>query len=181
MWKEMAIIGKKLIARGLVESQFGNISIRKGDKMIITKTGVPLDQINENSIVELDINNSSSICASASSETIVHRTIFQNTHWLAIIHTHPMFSVIESMLVENETIVPVNIEGEHFLCEIPVVKGKSGTLELGKITAYALSDHKGVIVLPDDGADAIHKRQQPSGFVGRRGEQNLKVRIHHEL
>jgi len=34
------------------------------------------------------------------------------------------------MLVDTMSIVPINIEGEHFLHEIPIVKGPSGTAEL---------------------------------------------------
>ncbi|MDL5504143.1 MAG: class II aldolase/adducin family protein, partial [Candidatus Methanoperedens sp.] len=43
MWKNIAKFGKKLVDSGLVESQFGNISIRNGDKILITRTGVHLD------------------------------------------------------------------------------------------------------------------------------------------
>ena len=104
--------------------------------MLITKTGVPLDEINKNSVVELDIDKPSNLDPIASSETIVHRTIYKNTPALSIIHAHPFFSVIESMLVENETIVPINIEGEYFLHEIPVVKGATGSPELADKTLH---------------------------------------------
>jgi L-fuculose-phosphate aldolase len=45
MWQEIAKFGKKLVERDLVESQFGNISVRKGEKMLITKRGFALDEI----------------------------------------------------------------------------------------------------------------------------------------
>ena len=133
MWQSIAKFGKKLVEHGLVESQFGNISIRKGDKMLITKSGVPLDDLNKNSIVEVGIDGHSELDRIASSETMVHRNIYKYTPALAIIHAHPMFAVIESMLLEKETIVPLNIEGEYFLHEIPVVKGAAGTSELAEL------------------------------------------------
>ena len=94
MWQDIAKSGKKLVESGLVESQFGNISVRKGDKMLITRSGVHLDKINKNSVVEVDIDRPSSLDTIASSETIVHRTIYKNTQALSIIHAHPMFAVI---------------------------------------------------------------------------------------
>ncbi|HEX7575464.1 MAG TPA: class II aldolase/adducin family protein, partial [Candidatus Methanoperedens sp.] len=96
MWQEIAKIGKKLVERDLVESQFGNISMRKGEKMLITKSGFALDEINKDSVVELDIEKPSDLDNIASSETIVHRTIYKHTSALAIIHAHPAFAVIES-------------------------------------------------------------------------------------
>ena len=47
----MAKFGKKLVERGLVESNFGNMSVRSGRRMLITKSGKPLDEINEYSVV----------------------------------------------------------------------------------------------------------------------------------
>jgi L-fuculose-phosphate aldolase len=41
----------------------------------------------------------------ASTETIVHRTIYKHTSSLAIIHVNPAFAVIESMLVDTKSIV----------------------------------------------------------------------------
>src|SRR5665811_1718740 len=94
MWQEIAKFGKKLVKRDLVESQFGNISMRKGEKMLITKSGVALDEINKDSVVELDIEKSSDLDNIASSETIVHRTIYKHTSGLAIIHAHPAFAAV---------------------------------------------------------------------------------------
>lgn len=43
MWHNISKFKKKLVDRGLVESRFGNISIRIADKMLITKNGSFLD------------------------------------------------------------------------------------------------------------------------------------------
>ncbi|NJD53563.1 MAG: aldolase [Candidatus Methanoperedens sp.] len=180
MWKNIAKFGKKLVDSGLVESQFGNISIRNDDKMLITRTGVHLNEINRNSVVELDIDKPSDLETIASSETIVHRTIYKNTSALSIIHAHPFFSVIESMLVENETIIPINIEGEYFLHEIPVVKGATGSLELANKTAQALSTHKGVIVF-GHGTFSAGKTLEEAYFVTALVEQSCKMKYYFDL
>jgi L-fuculose-phosphate aldolase len=41
MWQEMAKYGRKLVEHGLVESNFGNISVRAGDRMLITGVDCP--------------------------------------------------------------------------------------------------------------------------------------------
>lgn len=101
MWHEISKFGKRLVDRGLVESSFGNISIRMGDKMLITKSGSSLDEITEKSIVDVDIDKPSRLDDIASSETIVHRMIYQDTPALAIIHAHPPFAVIGSLLARK--------------------------------------------------------------------------------
>lgn len=132
MWKEISRFGKKLVENRLVDSNFGNISVRNCSKMMITKSGAKLDEITGSSVVELDIDRPSRSDDIASSETIVHRSIYMNTPAFAIIHVHPFFSVIESLLIENDSIIPMSIEGEYFLHEIPVVRGGAGTSELAK-------------------------------------------------
>lgn len=180
MWQEMAKFGKKLVERDLVESQFGNISIRKGEKMLITKSGFALDEINMDSIVELDIEKPSELDRIASSETIVHRTIYKHTSALAIIHVHPAFAVIESMLVETESIVPINIEGEHFLHEIPIVKGASGTAELADNVAQALIGHKGAVI-SGHGTFAIGKTLDEAYFITALVEKSCKLKYYFDL
>jgi L-fuculose-phosphate aldolase len=59
MWQDIAKFGKKLVERGLVESHFGNISVRIGNKMLITRSGVPLDEMTGKSAVEVDIDEPS--------------------------------------------------------------------------------------------------------------------------
>ena len=53
MWREISRIGKKLVENGLVESHFGNTSVRIGSRMLITRSGCALDEITEDSVVEV--------------------------------------------------------------------------------------------------------------------------------
>lgn len=144
MWREISKYGRKLLERGLVESHFGNISIRTGDRMLITRSGSSLDEISESDVVGVGIQETSGYDAAASSETIVHRAIYRATPAHAIIHAHPSFSVIMSLLCDN--IVPADIEGQYVLKEIPIVRGSPGTDELSTNAAAALKDHRGAIV-----------------------------------
>ncbi len=180
MWQAMAKLGKKLVDHGLVESHFGNISIRAGSKMLITRKDSALDGIDENSVVEVDIDKPSSLDAIASSESIVHRAIYKNTRALAVIHAHPSFAVIESLLAAEDAIVPLDIEGQHFLNDIPVIRGDSGTDELAKNAAEALKDHRGIIVF-SHGTFAIGMNLEEAYVVTTLIEHSCKLRYYYEL
>ncbi len=143
--EEIIKYGKKLIAAGLTDSHFGNISKRVGDEVLITTTGSMLDEL-ENEVVRLPLHHSSSLDIVASSELIVHRKIYQQTSALAIIHAHPVYAVIESLITEENQIIPTDCESEYFLHEIPIVTGGIGSSKLATNSAQALQDHKGVIV-----------------------------------
>ncbi|MCJ7443839.1 MAG: aldolase [Methanotrichaceae archaeon] len=144
IWREMAILGKKLVDAGLTTSRFGNMSIRSGDLILITETGSMLDQIDERQIVDVDLTQTCLKDALASTETCVHRAIYLRTNAKAVIHTHPPYSIALSLLEEG-SINPVDSEGMHFLGEIPIVYGIFGTEKLAENVSLALLNHKSCI------------------------------------
>ncbi len=180
MWQDMAKFGKKLVDHGLVESHFGNISIRRGTGMLITRSGFAIDEINDDSVVEVDIDKPSSLDMIASSEAVVHREIYRNTSALAIIHAHSPFAVIESLLAWEDVIIPLDSEGDYFLHEIPVVEGGSGTGELARNTADALRDRRGVIV-KSHGTFAVGKVLEEAYVVTTQIEHSCKLKYYYEL
>ncbi len=178
--QEMAKFGNMLVLKGLVESHFGNISVRTGGKMLITRSGSSLDEITEKSVVEVDIDKPSSLDSVASSEVAVHRAIYRHTQALSVIHAHPPFSVIESLLAEEENIIPINIEGQYFLHEIPVVKGAAGTPEIAKNTTEALKDHRGAIV-HGHGTFAAGKTLEEAYFITEQLEHSCKLKYYFDI
>ncbi|MBN1134336.1 MAG: aldolase [Methanosarcinaceae archaeon] len=175
MWRQIAKFGKKLVDHGLVESHFGNISVRIGSRVLITRSGCALDDITENSIVEVKLEGTSGLDIIASSETVVHRAIYKNTSALAIIHAHCPFSVTQSLLVDSDTIIPIDSEGLYFLHEIPIVRGGIGTPELAQNTARALSEHKGTIVY-SHGTFAVGKILEEAYVVTTQIEHSCKIK-----
>ncbi|HIH44357.1 MAG TPA: aldolase [Candidatus Methanoperedenaceae archaeon] len=178
MWREISRYGRKLAERGLVESHFGNISIRTGDRMLITRSGRSLDEISLGDVAEVGIYETSGYDASASSETIVHRAIYGDTPALAIIHAHPAFSVVISLICDN--LVPADIEGQYLLKEIPVVEGSPGTDELAKNTASALKHHRGAIVR-GHGTFAAGKDLGEAYEITAQIERSSMIRFHTGL
>lgn len=181
MWQEIAKYGRKLVEHGLVESNFGNISIRAGDKMLITRTGAALDEINENSVVEVDILDTSSMDIIASSETVVHREIYRQTSALAIIHAHCQYAVVESLLAgPSGLILPVDSEGQYFLRDIRVVGGRIGSHELAENLADALSRHRGAVVY-SHGTFAIGRTLGEAYIVTTQLEHSCKIKYLYGL
>lgn len=180
MWQEIAKYGRKLVEHGLVESNFGNISLRAGDRMLITRTGAALDEITENNVVEVDVWGTSSLDIIASSEAVVHREIYRKTSALAIIHAHAPYAVVESLLAGYEgRVSPVDSEGQYFLGEIPVVGGGIGSCELAGNLANALSRHRGAIVY-SHGTFAIGKTLGDAYIVTTQLEHSCKVKYLYE-
>ncbi|WP_367279134.1 aldolase [Methanosarcina sp.] len=181
MWQEMAKYGRKLVGHGLVESNFGNISVRAGDKMLITRSGTALDEITVDNVVEVEIQDTSSLDIIASSETVVHREIYRKTSALAIIHAHCSYAVVESLLAgAGEVIVPVDSEGQYFLGNIPVVGGGIGSRELAENLADALSEHRGAVVY-SHGTFAIGRTLGEAYIVTTQLEHSCRVKYLYEL
>jgi L-fuculose-phosphate aldolase len=180
MWQEMEKYGLKLVEHGLVESNFGNISVRAGDKMLITRTGAALDEITENNVVEVDIQDTSSLDIIASSEAVAHREIYRQTSALAIIHAHCQYAVVESLLADSKGIIlPVDSEGQYFLGEIPVVRGGIGSRELAEGLAIELSRHRGAVVY-SHGTFAIGKTLGEAYIVTTQIEHSCKIKYLYE-
>ncbi len=181
MWQEISKYGRKLVEHGLVESNFGNISIRAGDRMLITRTGAALDEITSNSVVEIDIQETSSLDIIASSEAVVHREIYRQTSSLAIIHAHSTYAVVESLLAGPEgRVSPIDSEGQYFLGEIPVVGGGIGSRELARNLANALSRHRGAIVY-SHGTFAVGRTLGDAYIVTTQLEHSCKIKYLYKL
>jgi L-fuculose-phosphate aldolase len=181
MWQEIAKYGRKLVEHGLVESNFGNISIRAGDRMLITRSGSSLDEITENNVVEVDIRDTSSLDIIASSETVVHREIYRQTSALAIIHAHCQYSVVESLLTGPDGVIqPVDSEGQYFLGSIPVVGGGIGSCELAENLANALSISRGAVVY-SHGTFTIGRTLGDAYIVTTQLEHSCKIKYLYDL
>ena len=139
-------VGRDLFARGLVSSHSGNLSIRLGDNIIITRRGSMLNCLEENDLIETGISKNSRFTPLASTELPVHRAIYRETQALAIVHAHPPHAIALSM-AETE-IVLGGVEGLSEESTVPVVgwnmEVKPGGL--ADIIAQALKKHRIIMV-----------------------------------
>ncbi len=139
-------IGNELFTRGLVSSSSGNLSIRLGEHMVITRRGSKLGGLQENDLIDTGINKNNRSTPLASTELAVHRAIYQQTPALAIVHAHPPHAVALS-LTDTE-ITPSDAEGLSIVGQVPILgwnmEVKPGGL--ADIIAQALKKHRIVMV-----------------------------------
>ncbi len=178
--QKISKFGKKLVHYGFVYSHFGNISVRLGNKLLITRTGCMLDEITKNKLITLDIRNPCDSDMLSSIETIVHRQIYLNTEAQAVIHIHSIFAVIESIITRTKEIIPITHEDRYFLDKIPIITGKSGSGELAKNVAGALKKYKGIII-KKHGSIAIGKTLEEAYVHICSIEHSCKIKYYTDL
>jgi L-fuculose-phosphate aldolase len=138
--REFERIGKRLFAEHLVGGNFGNMSVREGDRgFYIKRTGDYLDDVHELVFVPFD----GPVPSNASSEYRVHVAVYKTTPHLAIVHAHPQAAIAASLVMDR--IIPEDSEGVMFCPEIPVVGGAPGSQEVADNVASALARGKLVI------------------------------------
>jgi len=139
-------VGHELFTKGLVSSHSGNLSIRLGERITITRRNCGLGCLEEHDLIETGLNKNDRNTPLASTELAVHRAIYQATSASAIVHAHPPHAVALS-LTETD-IVPPDTEGLSLLGKVPVLgwnmEVKAGGL--ADISAGALRQRRVVMV-----------------------------------
>lgn len=133
---EIVTVGNYTVQLGLVDSFFGNISYSTGDLVYISQTASSLDELS-GCIDPVPFENSSTVGITASSELAAHRKIYETTEYKAILHGHPRFSVIMSMICNEKNTCTVqdcwkDCKKVRFLGRTPVVAGEIGAGGLAK-------------------------------------------------
>jgi L-fuculose-phosphate aldolase len=138
---EFARIGKRLVAEHLVVGNFGNISRRvPGEGFYIKCTGTYLNSSEEPVFVPLY----GDVAKEASSEFRVHRAVYLQTPYEAIVHAHPPYAVAASLVLDE--VVAEDCEGQIFCPLIPVTVGAPGSDEIAMNVARVLGEKPLVIV-----------------------------------
>ena len=150
--KAMTEAGRITVDSRMVDSFFGNISYKLNDTIYISQTGSSLDEL-AGYIDPCPMDNSATVAITASSEFKAHRSIYELTDCNAILHGHPKFSVILSMICDKSECKSrgkchVRCPEKRFVAGIPIVPGEVGTGPIGLCNTLppAMRNHKGVIV-----------------------------------
>jgi L-fuculose-phosphate aldolase len=147
-------IGRDLFAAGLVSSHGGNMSVRQGDRILITRRGSMLAHLDERDVIDIGLDENDANVTLASTEIIVHRAVYQATSALAIVHTHPPYAIAQSLL--KDEIVPVDSEGSYLLHKVPVVEAQltAGSAEVAELLPRWLKEYD-LVMLRGHGPFAI--------------------------
>ncbi|MFQ3574174.1 MAG: class II aldolase/adducin family protein [Thermodesulfovibrionales bacterium] len=124
-------VGRALVSLRLVDSYFGNISFVEDNAIHITQTGSSLDEL-EGNIDIVPLNMTSTTGVTSSSEFSTHRAVYQKTDFRYILHGHPPFTVIQSMLCDEKGCMRGDMcyqscKKDRYFEGIPIVSGEIGT------------------------------------------------------
>lgn len=112
-------VGRDLFIRGLISSHSGNLSIRLGERLFITRRGSMLGKLEEHDVVETGLFRNDRATPLASSELDVHRAIYKASGGAAIVHAHCPYAVALSFSCTK--IVPRDTEGSALVPEVEVI------------------------------------------------------------
>ncbi|MDI9620133.1 MAG: class II aldolase/adducin family protein [Candidatus Nezhaarchaeota archaeon] len=134
----------RIARRGYVTAHGGNLSIRSGNNMWITRHACSLEDLRVEDVVKVPVDRPSSRDVIASTETPVHREVYKRTSNLVVMHAHPPYTVAVSYFVDR--LVPPDSEGYHVLRRVPIIEGRPGSAALASRVAEALRDSWAVVV-----------------------------------
>ncbi|HET6497932.1 MAG TPA: class II aldolase/adducin family protein [Coriobacteriia bacterium] len=133
-------VGRDLFVTGAVSSHGGNLSERRGERIVITRRGSMLGRLGSGDVVWTEL----AACerdAECSREIVVHRAIYEATEARAIVHAHTLHTVWRSMI--SDVIEPIDSEGRYVLGTVPVVEATTtiASPEAAALLAEALRAH----------------------------------------
>ena len=128
MLSEFQTVGRDLFTRGLVSSHSGDLSVRQGEHLFITRRGSMLGGLGEDDLVETGLSRNNRATPRASTELALHRAIYRRTPARAIVHAQPPHAIALSL--SGNEIAPCDHDGFSLLPRIPVLGwGKEEPLE----------------------------------------------------
>ncbi|GEM86358.1 class II aldolase/adducin family protein [Meiothermus granaticius] len=139
-------VGADLFAQRMASATSGNYSVREKDGLWITRSGAQKARLQPEDLMFLPLEPDEAKDQGASIERIIHRAVYQHTDAQAMVHAHPRFSI--ALSYHFESIRPIDLEGQYYFDEIPVLAPptRSSTPEAAEAVALALKAHKACIL-----------------------------------
>lgn len=137
--QQMKEVGRDIFLAHLISSHGGNISVRVGDELCITRTGSMLGRLSDDDIVVVALLEPDERDKEASSELVVHRALYKATGAGSVVHTHSPQTIFRSML--EDVIEPIDSEARLFIPCVDVVQSHKtvGSLEAAQLLSKNLS------------------------------------------
>ncbi|MFT2014544.1 class II aldolase/adducin family protein [Streptomyces sp. 796.1] len=99
-WREVVETARRTTDEGLVVGTSGNVSVRVGDTVLVTPSGLPYDTLGPADLVGVDLDGRQRIGhRSPTSELPMHLAIYRATDARAVVHTHAVHATAVSTLV----------------------------------------------------------------------------------
>ncbi len=105
-WAELIDTARRTAAEGLVVGTSGNVSVRVGDLVLVTPTGVPYDRLGPADTVAVDLEGRQVRgVLRPTSEIPMHLAVYRHTDARAVVHTHAVHATAVSTLVAELPLV----------------------------------------------------------------------------
>ncbi|GAA5040670.1 class II aldolase/adducin family protein [Streptomyces siamensis] len=99
-WEELVTTARRTVADGLVVGTSGNVSVRVGDTVLVTPTGVPYDRLAPEDVVGVGLDGRQVLGSLLpTSELPMHLAVYRATDAVAVVHTHAAHATAVSTLV----------------------------------------------------------------------------------
>ncbi|MGP4049081.1 class II aldolase/adducin family protein [Streptomyces sp. 2A115] len=99
-WGDLVATARRTVSDGLVVGTSGNVSVRVGDTVLVTPTGVPYDRLAPEDICGVALDGRRVLGSLVpTSELPMHLAIYRATDARAVVHTHAVHATAVSTLV----------------------------------------------------------------------------------
>ncbi|MGP4010461.1 class II aldolase/adducin family protein [Streptomyces sp. 4N124] len=99
-WEELVATARRTVADGLVVGTSGNVSLRVGDTVLVTPSGVPYDRLTPDDVTGVDLDGRQVLGTLVpTSELPMHLAVHRTTDARAVVHTHAVHATAVSTLV----------------------------------------------------------------------------------
>lgn len=102
--RAIADTGRRMCADGLVQGTAGNISVRDGDLVAISPSGIPYEQVDAADVCVVDMSGANHRLLATrgpSSELPMHLAIYASTDAAAVVHHHGVHSTAVSTVLDE--------------------------------------------------------------------------------
>lgn len=135
--------------RGLFSGFNGNVSMRQGDRVVITATGSAKGHLSPQDLAVIDLATGTTLTSvQASSELAVHLAVYGNQpRAKVIVHTHPPKLIALSLRTPGALIDLPLFEGQAFAAKLTRVSAmQPGTPDLGRAVGQASREFEAVFM-----------------------------------
>ncbi|MFH8498333.1 class II aldolase/adducin family protein [Streptomyces coeruleorubidus] len=145
-WEELVTTARRTVSDGLVVGTSGNVSVRVGDTVLVTPSGVPYDRLKPDDVTGVGLDGRQVLGTLVpTSELPMHLAVYRTTGARAVVHTHAVHATAVSTLVSELPLI-------HYMAAVlggPVrvaPYATYGTDELAENMLRALADRSGCLL-----------------------------------
>ncbi|GAA0638796.1 class II aldolase/adducin family protein [Streptomyces thermocarboxydovorans] len=101
-WADLVDTARRTAAEGLVVGTSGNVSVRVGETVLVTPSGVPYDRLTPDDVTGVDLTGRQVLGTLVpTSELPMHLAVYRATDARAVVHTHAVHATAVSTLVHE--------------------------------------------------------------------------------